>query len=146
MKLEIIPVTLKVAQAFVRQYHRHHGAPGAGRFCIGAIDGEQNLRTVAICGRPVSRHLDDGFTLEVSRVCSDGARNACSLLYGAARRAGKAMGFRRFVTYTLATETGTSLRAAGWRPVGETKGQQWSRERRPRQILLLADKVRWESS
>lgn len=97
--LEIVPMTLREANAFVEQNHRHHGATVGHKFSIGLSDGEK-IVGVAIVGRPVSRHLDDGWTLEVNRLCTDGTRNACSMLYAAAWRAARAMGYKR-VSETL---------------------------------------------
>ena len=105
--LEIVPMTLREANAFVEQNHRHHGATVGHKFSIGLSDGEK-IVGVAIVGRPVSRHLDDGWTLEVNRLCTDGTRNACSMLYAAAWRAARAMGYKRVVTYILDTENGAS--------------------------------------
>lgn len=105
MSLLIVPVELAEANTFVRQHHRHHGPVVGHKFSLGVSDGEA-IRGVAIVGRPVSRMLDDGQTLEVTRVATDGARNAASALYGAARRATFALGYRRLVTYTLPSESG----------------------------------------
>lgn len=110
--LEVCPMTLREANAYVEQYHRHHGPVVGHKFSIGLSDGEK-IVGVAIVGRPVARHLDDGWTLEVNRLCTDGTRNACSMLYAAAWRAARAMGYKRLVTYILDTENGASLRAAG---------------------------------
>lgn len=94
--LEIVPMTLKEANAFVEQNHRHHGKVVGHKFSIGLSDGEK-IVGVAIVGRPVARHLDDGWTLEVNRLCTDGSRNACSMLYAAAWRAARAMGYKRIL-------------------------------------------------
>src|SRR5207248_704847 len=102
---------LRQANAFVAEYHRHHGPVVGHKFSIGAALGGQ-LVGVVIVGRPVSRHRDDGLTLEVTRLCADGTPNGCSFLYGAAARAAKALGYRRIGTYTLAEEPGDSPRAA----------------------------------
>jgi hypothetical protein len=145
MSLVVVPMTLAEAKAFIEQHHRHHRPPVSHLFSIGASDGE---RVVAVCvvGRPVARMLQDGFTAEVTRLASDGARNACSLLYGAAWRAARAMGYRRLVTYTLPEEGGASLRAAGWRCIGEAGGGSWSRATRPRVDLHPTQaKLRWEA-
>lgn len=100
---------------------------------------------VAIVGRPVSRHLDDGWTLEVNRLCTDGTHNACSMLYAAAWRAARAMGYRRIVTYILDSESGTSLKASGWKCVGQAGGLRWTGKRRPEVDLYPAQmKIRWE--
>lgn len=111
--LVIVPLTFRAACAFVAQHHRHNKPPHGMKFCIG-LEEDGVLVGVGIAGRPVARHLDDGRTLEVNRTCTDGTRNANSMLYGAIWRAAKAMGYRRCVTYTQAEETGSSLRAAGW--------------------------------
>lgn len=114
--LTLRPVTFRAACAFVAELHRHNKPPRGHKFSIGLHDGEK-LVGVAMCGRPVARHFDDGLTLEVNRTCTDGTRNANSMLYGAAWRAAKAMGYVRCITYTQADETGASLRAAGFRRV-----------------------------
>ena len=105
--IEIVPITLKEANAFVSEYHRHHGPVTGHKFSIGLAEGE-NIVGVVIVGRPVSRYLDDGWTLEVNRLCTDGSRNACSMLYGAAWRAVRAMGYKRLVTYILESESGAA--------------------------------------
>lgn len=96
------------------------------------VDGSGELVGVAIVGRPVARMLQDGYTCEVTRLCTDGTRNACSKLYAAARQAAIAKGYVRGVTYILGAETGASLRAAGWRDLGDSPGGSWSREGRER--------------
>lgn len=111
--MTLTPVTRDQAMEFVATIHRHHGRPVGYRFAVGvANDGK--LVGVAMAGRPVSRHLDDGQTIEVTRVATDGTPNACSMLYGACWRAGRAMGYTRCITYTQHGETGGSLRAAGY--------------------------------
>ena len=122
---------LEGANEFVLRYHRHHGAVQGHKFSIGAAQ-DDLLVGVVIVGRPVSRLRDDGDTLEVTRPCTDGTRNACSFLYGAASRAAFALGFRRIGTYIRKDEPGTSLTAAGWRMIGETPGRSWSVPSRPR--------------
>jgi hypothetical protein len=130
--LRTVPVTFAQAQQFVADWHRHHRPPRGHKFSIGVADGEV-LVGVAIVGRPVARHLDDGLTLEVTRVATDSAFNACSLLYAAAWKAAKSLGYRRLVTYTQDGESGASLRAAGWRVVAERPARPgWSRPSRPR--------------
>lgn len=122
MSLSIVPVTRDQAVDFIRQHHRHHGRPQGYRFAVGAAaDGQ--LVGVATVGRPVARLLDDGFTVEVTRVCTDGHPNACSLLYGTCWRAARALGYTRAVTYTQQDETGASLRAAGWMVAAELRAR-----------------------
>jgi len=137
-------MTLKEANHFIAQYHRHHKPVVGHRFSIGvSADGE--IVGVATIGNPVARALCDGWTLEVNRVCTDGTKNACSMLYGAAWRATKALGYRKLVTYTLATEGGASLKGAGWECVGERGGGSWSCPSRPRvDMHPLQTKLRWE--
>jgi hypothetical protein len=144
--MTVVPLTLAEANAFVSQHHRHHGPVVGHKFSMGVMDGPDRVAGVCIVGRPVARGLDDGWTLEVTRCCTDGTPNAASALYGAARRAAFALGYRRLVTYTLASEPGTSLRAAGWRVVGEVTGRSWSCPSRPRLDLTpWQDKLRWEA-
>lgn len=145
MGLVVVPVTLAEANAFVALHHRHHPPVAGHKFSVGVVEGE-TTHGVAIVGRPVSRRLDDGWTLEVTRVATDGTKNAASALYGAARRATFALGYRRLVTYTLTTEPGTSLRAAGWKVIGLAGGGSWSRPSRPRtDKALTMEKLRWEA-
>jgi len=131
MRLAVVPIDLDEANEFVARHHRHHGAVVGHKFSLGAAMGE-SIVGVAIIGRPVSRHRDDGMTLDVTRLCTDGTRNACSFLYGASARACFALGYRRVGTYILKSETGASLYGAGWRLVGETPGRSWSVPSRPR--------------
>src|SRR5436305_1184575 len=122
--LQLQPITYAEAATFIRQHHRHHLPPVGWKFGIGVGDGERVVGVVTV-GRPVARALDDGLTLEVTRCCTDGTKQAASMLYGAAWRAVKALGYRRLVTYTLSSEAGTSLRAAGWRDLYTTPGRSW---------------------
>ena len=143
-ELRLRPVALKEALAFIRQHHRHHGPSRGWKFGAG-VERSGKLVGVIVAGRPVARLLDDGLTLEVTRCCTDGTPNAPSMLYGAVRRAAKALGYRRLVTYTLHDEPGTSLRASGWRVTGQIEGRSWSVPSRPRQDKHpLCDKTRWE--
>lgn len=143
MSLTICPVTLNQANAFVVMLHRHHGAVTGHKFAIGCLDGDR-LCGVCIVGRPVARCLDDGQTAEITRLCTDGTRNACSKLYAAAWRVCRAMGYVRLFTYILDTEPGTSLRAAGFRFDGETKGGSWDTPARRRLTKApTCKKQRW---
>ena len=142
--LALTPVSLAEANAFVQQHHRHHKTVRGHKFSIGCAE-DGRLVAVAIVGRPVSRYLDDGATLEVNRLCSDGTKNACSFLYAAAARAAKAMGYRKIITYTLDTESGASLRAAGWINAGLAGGKAWTGSRCPAVPLYPAQlKYRYE--
>ncbi|MBZ7505937.1 XF1762 family protein [Klebsiella michiganensis] len=111
--MDIVPITFRQSCDFVRQLHRHNKPPAGHRFSIGLLH-EGVLVGVAMAGRPVARFFDDGLTLEVNRTCTDGTRNANSMLYGAVRRVAWGMGYRRIITYTQADESGASLRAAGF--------------------------------
>lgn len=142
--MTLSPLTLREAAAFVQQHHRHSQAPQGGLFAIGAASAGEVVGVV-IVGRPVACHMSDGWTAEVTRLCTDGSRNACSLLYAAAWRAARAMGYRQLITYTLASEPGTSLRAAGWRVVAQVERRSWDRPGRPRVDLHpLQERLRWE--
>jgi hypothetical protein len=144
-RLTIVPLPLDEANAFVAVMHRHHQPVVGHKFSLGVSDGDQ-VSGVAIVSRPVSRMLDDGLTLEVTRVATDGTPNACSGLYGACRRATFALGYRKLVTYTLPSESGASLRGAGYRLIGAAGGGSWSREDRPRvDTHPLQQKLRWEA-
>ncbi|HEX3985786.1 MAG TPA: XF1762 family protein [Acidobacteriaceae bacterium] len=146
MKLRIVPITLREAHAFVAEHHRHHRPAQGGIFAVAVAEGLQ-VHGVAVVGRPVARRLqEDGFTAEVTRLATDGAKNACSMLYAACWRAARAMGYLRLVTYILRAEPGTSLRASGWQMVATTReGAGWSRDARPRVDLHpLQAKLRWE--
>ncbi len=144
MPLDIVPITLAEANAFVEKYHRHHKAVVGHKFSIGATDGEK-IVGVAIVGRPVSRYLDDGLTLEVNRCCTDGTKNACSILYAAAWRAARAMGYKKIVTYILESENGASLKASGYKCIGQAGGLKWTGKRRPEVDLYPAQmKLRFE--
>lgn len=118
MSLHLTPVSFSTASEFVALHHRHHKPPPGHVFSVGVADGDE-LCGVAMVGRPIARHYDDGLTLEVNRTCVADARNANSMLYGAATRAAFALGYRRQITYTEAGESGASLKAAGWRIVAE---------------------------
>ncbi|MFF7543427.1 XF1762 family protein [Streptomyces canus] len=114
VRLHLVPVRSREAKDFVRAWHRHQPPPAGQIFTVGAADEPGTLHAVAIVGRPVARHLDDGTTLEVTRAASDGVPNANSLLYGASWRAAKALGYQRLITFTQEGESGASLRGAGW--------------------------------
>ena len=140
----IVPMTISDAKEFVAQHHRHHKPPQGALFAVGLSQGDEIIGA-AIVGRPVARRSDDGWTAEVTRLATSGERNACSMLYRACWRAACAMGYRRLVTFTLATEPGASLRGAGFRLVGTTPGKSWSVKSRPRvDKHPLQEKLKWE--
>ena len=123
-RLSVVPVKQAEAKAFIETHHRHDVPSLGSVFQVAVADEAGKVRGVAMTGRPVARAWDDGWTLEVTRVATDGCENACSALYGACWRAAKALGWRRLITYTLASESGASLRAAGWNVVAERKGRR----------------------
>lgn len=141
-----MPTSLKEANVFVEEHHRHSNPTRGHKFSIAAAaDGE--LVGVAIAGRPVARHRDDGFTIEVLRVCvtDQAPRNTCSLLYGACWRAARAMGYRRAITYTLKSEAGASVKASGFRVIGEVAARSWDTPSRPREDRhQLQERLCWE--
>ena len=145
-RLQVIPLELKDANAFVGMYHRHHKSVQGHRFSIGAIDEHFKVRGVAIVGRPVARKINPHFVLEVTRLCTDGTPNACSFLYSASARIGKALGYKKIQTYILESETGSSLLAANWKYSGTTEGHAWKHtDGKPRSNdHPLCDKQRWE--
>lgn len=145
-RLVIVPCSMQDAREWVTRHHRHHRAPESGLFALAVAVGDE-IKGVAIVGRPVARALQDGWTAEVTRVAVvEGVPNSCSMLYGAAWRAARALGWRKLITYTLASEPGTSLRAAGWTVVGQVRGRSWDTPSRPRiDGHPLDDKVRWEA-
>ena len=121
MALEIIPITHKQAKEYIAKHHRHNEPPLMAVFVVG-VQVSDELVGVAMAGLPKARLLMDGRTLEVNRTCTDGHRNANSMLYGACARAAKALGYKRLITYTLHEESGASLKAAGWNLVDDRAG------------------------
>ena len=141
--MKIVPITYKEAKDFVNLHHRHHSASQGCKFCIGVHNGEE-LRGVAIAGRPVARRLDDGLTLEITRLCTLGDRNACSMLYGACCRVAKGMGYKRVITYVLQSENATSLKASNFVCEAENVGgTHWTGERNRGQAIPKELKKRY---
>ena len=141
--MQIIPITLKNANAYVTENHRHHKACTGCKFCIGLLDNNNTLCGVAICGRPVSRYYDDGTTLEINRLCTNGENNACSKLYGACVRIAKEMGYKRVITYTLQSESGASLKASNFTNDGTAGGEIWTGKRKRDNGVPAELKTRW---
>jgi hypothetical protein len=145
MKLSHVRIELAEANAFVEKHHRHHKPVVGHLFSLGAVFNDE-IVGVVIVGRPVARMRDDGLTAEVTRLCTDAAPDrktvdrkgrqhkdcVCSFLYAAAARAAFALGFKRIGTYILASETGTSLKGAGWKQIAEVRGRSWTTPSRPR--------------
>ena len=146
MMLELQPISYKEACNFIEQYHRHHLPPQGWKYGIAVNDGSKVVGVVTV-GRPVARNFDNGWTLEVTRCCTDGTYNCASMLYSAAWRAARALGYKRLITYTLKEEPGTSLKAANWKLIGEAGGGSWNREARPRvDKAPVSQKMLWEVS
>lgn len=146
--LQITPINLDEANAYVSIHHRHHRPVIGAKFSVAASNSDGEIVGVAITGRPISRHLDNGWTLEVNRVCTDGTKNACSILYAACWRVAKALGYKRLITYTLPSEGGSSLKGAGWTLVGERGGGNWNVPSRPRIDTaheLQGQKLLWQA-
>ena len=141
--MRISPISFREASAYIKKHHRHHGATVGCKFCIAVVDDNGQCHGVAVCGRPISRHLDDGQTLEINRVCTDGTRNACSMLYGAACRIAREMGYRRVITYILVSENGASLKASNFVCEGEAGGTHWTGSRNRGQNIPAEMKQRW---
>lgn len=144
-RLEAIPLELREANEFVEKLHRHHDAVYRDKFRCGAIDESGKLRAVVQCARPISRRFDDGKTIEVVRLCSDGYENACSFLYSRMARVAKELGYKKIITYILESENGASLRACGW--ICEKTlcgGGSWDVPSRPRKTTApQCKKQRW---
>lgn len=139
---EIRPITLKTANCYVKSYHRHHNGTVGCKFAIGLYENEE-LIGVAICGRPVSRFLDDGSICEINRLCTRGDENACSMLYGACSRIAKDMGYKRIITYILKSESGVTLKASNFICDGEAGGTHWTGARNKDQKIPCEMKTRW---
>lgn len=130
-----VPIELRDAQAYINEYHRHHQAAHRDKFRIAAMDDGEIIGVVQV-GRPVSRVLDDGKTLEVLRLCTNGKKDVCSFLYSRAARIAKEMGYTKIITYILESETGTSLKASGWKLEADgVGGSDWNVPSRPREVI-----------
>lgn len=140
--MEIRPITFNEACEFIKLHHRHHKPTVGHKFSIGVYDAEK-LIGVAVCGRPVSRHLDDGTVCEINRLCTDGTYNACSMLYGACSRIAKEMGYKKIITYILESENGASLKASNFVCEGEAGGTHWTGKRDKGQEIPHEKKTRW---
>ncbi|MFT9347716.1 MAG: XF1762 family protein [Gluconobacter japonicus] len=142
--MHAVPIKQKEAFDFIDALHRHHKRPTGWLFGIGALNSSGKLVGVCVVGRPSARHADDGMTVEITRLCTDGSRNACSFLYGAAWRAARAIGYTRACTFILPEEGGASLRGSGWIKRGATRGETWSRGSRLRDDKHpIGPKERW---
>lgn len=142
-RITAIPLELKQANAFVAEHHRHHDPVYRDKFRVGCeMEGE--VVGVANVGRPVNRNLDDGKTLEVTRLCTTGEKDVCSFLYSRCARIAKEMGYSKIITYILGSESGTSLKASGWHKEADVSGRNWSCPSRPRNTTApICNKQRW---
>lgn len=141
--LKAVPLELKQANEFVEQLHRHHRPVHRDKLRIGC-EADGKLVGVVQLARPVARNLDDGKTIEVVRLCTDGTPNVCSFLYSKAARIAKEMGYQKIITYILDEESGISLIACGWHKEADVKGHNWSCPSRPRSCTApTCDKKRY---
>lgn len=138
----IVPITFRFAKAYIAEHHRHNPSVVGCKFAIG-VEKNGEVIGVAVCGRPVSRYLDDGKTIEINRVCTNGERNACSMLYGACCRIAKEMGYVKAITYTLKSEDGASVKASNFIMDGEAGGIYWTGKRNRGQNIPHEMKIRW---
>lgn len=146
-RLTVVPCDFDEANAFIARHHRHHRPLKFHKFSLAVADEAGEIRAVCMVNRPTARMLDDGMTLEVTRLASDGCPNACSCLYGAAWRAAKALGYGKLITYILESESGTTLKASGWKLIGKRGGGSWNMPSRPRvDKHPLQKKFLWEAS
>ena len=140
--MEVRPITFREASNFINEHHRHHKATVGHKFSIGLYENDK-LIGCAVCGRPVSRFYDDGVTCEINRLCTDGTKNACSMLYGACCRVAKEMGYKKIITYILESENGASLKASNFICEGEAGGTHWTGKRNRGQDIPNEMKTRW---
>jgi len=141
--LKIVPLDLEEANILVERWHRHHKKVPGCKFVVG-ISNDGNICGAAIVGRPVSRMLDNGSTLEINRLVTDGTKNACSKLLSACKRISQLMGYEQLITYTLPEESQSSLKAAGFKKILLTNGGSWNCESRPRvDKHPLQQKIKW---
>ena len=144
--LELRPCDYATAKRFIGLNHRHNKPPTGHKFSIACYDGDR-LCGVAMVGWPVARMLADGFTVEVTRNCTDGTYNACSMLYGACARIAKDMGYRKIITYILMSENGASLKVSGFICEGEAGGEMWTGKRSGRDNGVPKErKTRWSKT
>ena len=143
--MNVVPMTLRAARAYVKEQHRHAKKIQGGLFAVGAEEAGRFVGC-AIVAMPVARMLQDGRTVEIRRCCTDGTRNACSFLYRVCVRVANAMGYRRVLTYTLESESGASLRGAGFKVTKRTRAEHWNRRFRVRDEQPIQHKLRWEAA
>ena len=147
-KFTTVPLSLREAQQYIDENHRHHRASARDKFRIGIADRSGKLIGVAQCGKPINRNLDDGRTLEVLRLCTDGTKDACSFLYAKCARIAKEMGYQKIITYILESEPGISLKASGWILENNScGGGTWENstraKMRPVQLSMLPQKQKY---
>ena len=146
-KLTIVPITHKEAKVFIERHHRHLPPSVGAIFVVAVANADQEIVGVAMCGRPIVPQLCDGWTIEINRCATDGTKNACSALYAACWRIARNMGYRRAITYTHKSESGVSLRAAGWKIIGEvTRGNKWHNRPTVDTGNPFQEKLKWEKT
>jgi hypothetical protein len=146
MAYRLVPMSLEDANRLVGDLHRHHKPVQGHKFSLGALKEDGlTFAGAVIVGRPVARRVDHKSVLEVTRLVTDGSKNACSFLYGAAARAAQALGYDKIQTYILESENGVSLKASGWVCEGEAGGGQWKHtDGKPRRTdQPIERKQRW---
>ena len=153
--INIKPVSIKNANEFIKTYHRHHRptSRNSGRWALAAYDNENELIGVAIASNPVSATYMDGITLEVTRLCvkENAQKGTASFLLSKCCRIRKEMGGSRIITYTLESESGSSLKGAGWNLVGHVKPHnrwieksKYDGKARDKLEIYQLSKYRWE--
>lgn len=141
--MKSVPLEREAVAEYIRRYHRHHDPVMRDKYRVGCVNNGELVGVVQV-GNPVARALCDGYTLEVVRLCTDGTKNVCSYLYSAAARIAREMGYRKIITYILVSESGDSLRAAGWSKEADIRGHAWDHPSRPRNTTApTCDKQRW---
>jgi hypothetical protein len=144
MTLRIIPLELNEANDLVSRWHRHHKPTVGHRFSIGVVNDAGEIVGAAIIGRPVARLTDYRSVLEVTRLVTNGTKNACSILYAAAARIAREMGYEKIQTFILDEETGISVQAAGWTQEGVTvAGDRWTNRAGRRDDQPISSKRRY---
>ncbi len=142
--MKSVPLSIMQANYFIHKHHRHHSPVQGHKFSIGVIDDDGLLLGVAVVGRPVARMVDQYTVAEVTRLCTDGSKNACSFLYSKCARICKEMGYEKIQTYILIDENGASLRASGWFLEEITDGGEWKHtDGKERLNEQTAAKQRW---
>lgn len=142
--MKIVQMELSELNELVERLHRHHKPVQGHRFSIG-VEHDGKIVGGASVGRPVARMTDPKKVVEVTRLVTDGTKNACSFLYATAARIARELGYEKIQTFILEEELGTSLLASGWTKECITTGGSWTRESKPdrRQDQPMGPKLKW---